>query len=53
MCIAGGWKQSPIFLIVGVGLWYGYAKGCALDWCDTRLAMPFCFYFKAWRLESP
>ncbi|CAE7883997.1 mdmB, partial [Symbiodinium sp. KB8] len=36
MLSTGGWKQSPIFLIVGVGLWYGYAKGCALDWCDTR-----------------
>ncbi|CAE7463807.1 unnamed protein product [Symbiodinium natans] len=32
----GGWKKSPMFLIMGVGLWYGYAKGCALDWCATR-----------------
>ncbi|CAE7673494.1 unnamed protein product, partial [Symbiodinium pilosum] len=32
----GQWQQSPMFLVVGVGLWYGYAKGCALDWCATR-----------------
>ena len=39
MYFVGQWQQSPMFLVVGVGLWYGYAKGCALDWCATRLCM--------------